>query len=366
MATTCRDPEEARDKLTENLSSTSENKILRQITLASIQASVSAARKLLTETQDMVDQLIDGLDQPTDSIRKTVIQSIPRWHFPMLNDFDRNQAFSTALKRVVPVGAHVLDIGSGTGLLAMMAAKTGAASVTTCEANPLLAELSRQIIAQHGLSEVITVIPKNSTDLLIGVDLPRRVDLIVSEIVDCGLVGEGVLPTIRHAREYLLVPGGRLLPESARMVGALVDSAAIDKLNHVRTAAGFDIGLFNEVATKGHFPVRLSTWPHRLLSRPMELVSFDFAADPLSDDHVALDIPVSVAGQAHAMIAWFEMTLGGGVLLRNSPDNSTSHWMQACIPFPSPVSVQAGESIELLLSWQQDRLSVQHLATFRL
>jgi type II protein arginine methyltransferase len=52
------------------------------------------------------------------------------------------------------------------------------------------------------------------------------------------------------------------------------------------------------------------------------------------------------------------MDLGAGVVLRNSPDNVGSHWMQALIPFPQPVEVATGATISVELCWDVDRLSV--------
>ena len=154
----------------------------------------------------------------------------------------------------------MLDIGSGSGLLAMVAIRAGASRVYTCEENPLLAEIARQVISGYGMSDVITVLDKRSTDLVVGRDLDHRVDVVELEIVDCGLIGEGLLPTIRHARQHLLAPGG-LIPRSARLRGALINSQVIIGLNQVQDAAGFDVSLMNTFATRGHFPVRLSTWP---------------------------------------------------------------------------------------------------------
>ncbi len=318
--------------------------------LDSAQQSMDLVRALLQPNQRNGDR--------ADIALSSAIPTVPRWHFAMLNDLERNEAFAVALEKVVPSGAHVLDIGSGTGLLAMMVARAGAASVTTCEQNPTLAELARQIIAKHGLSDVITIVPKMSTDLVVGVDLPRKADLIVSEIVDCGLVGEGILPTIRHAREHLLAPGGTLLPESARIFGTLVDSVAVDRLNRVQFAGGFDVELLNGLATRGHFPVRLPTWPHRLLSSATELCSFDFASGSLADGSTDVDIDVTESGNAHGLAVWFDLSLGGGIVLRNSPDNLGSHWMQAFVPFDEPVELAAGERVRLEFCWQGTRLSV--------
>ncbi|MET0763900.1 MAG: 50S ribosomal protein L11 methyltransferase [Blastococcus sp.] len=295
---------------------------------------------------------------PAAAIRGIGLPTVPRWHFAMLNDARRNAAFDRALRHVVRPGDHVLDIGSGTGLLAMMAVRAGASRVTTCEENPLLAEIARETVLQHGLGHRITVVAKRSTDLVLGEDLPGRADLVVSEIVDCGLIGEGVLPTLRHARSALLAPGGRLLPESARLVGCLVESDALSALNRVGEAGGYDVSLLNRLATGGHFPVRLNTWPHRLLSEPVELVRFDFARDRLEDGAAELTFPVRHDGDVHGVVAWFEMDLGAGVRLDNRPAGSSTHWMQAFVALDEAVSVRTSERMSLTLQWADQQLSV--------
>lgn len=331
-----------------------------KLDIASVLAQLDDVQQALSTTRDILEQMVDGTPTKPAPIHRSAIRTVPRWHFPMLNDVERNDAFVVALERTVRPGAHVLDIGSGTGLLAMMAVQAGAGKVTTCEANPLLAEIARQVIEAHGLSDVITVVPKMSTALRVGEDLDQPVELVVSEIVDCGLIGEGLLPTIRHARAHLLRPGGQLLPRAATLRGALVDSAAVSRLNRVSTAAGFDLRLLNGVATQGHFPVRLSTWPHRLLSDDVELAAFDLMRDPLVDeDQRTAQLPVATDGLAHGVVAWFELELGGGVVLRNSPDNLGSHWMQAFVPFDNPLKVWAGSVVEITLRWQAERLSAQ-------
>lgn len=334
-----------------------------RLALASILTQVHEMERYVTVTKALIERMMAGSYQVDELVTGTAVQTVPRWHFAMLNDIERNDAFAKALEQVVEPGSHVLDIGSGTGLLAIMAVRAGAEKVTTCEVNPILAEIAREIVMRHGMAGVISVIGKRSTDLQVGVDL-EPADLVISEIVDCGLIGEGLLPTVRHARTHLLRPGGKLLPSHARLFGALLDSPVVANLNSVGTSAGLDLRPFNLVATQRHFPVRLSTWPHRLLSRPAELVSFDLVRDPLQDGRAQVEIPVTATGHAHGLVAWFEMELCAGVLLRNSPDRAGSHWMQAYLPFPSPVPVRAGRSLDLAVGWREEKLFVE-IATDR-
>ncbi|TSB26002.1 50S ribosomal protein L11 methyltransferase [Streptomyces benahoarensis] len=329
-----------------------------RLALASLQAQAQTLNELIRTTVDALASPQAAPVPGTRAFAEIAQRTVPRWHFAMLNDTARNEALATAVRRAIPPGATVLDIGSGTGLLAMAAVRAGAAHVYTCEGNPLLAEIARQIIAEHGMSDSITVLTKFSTAIEVGRDLPRRADVLISEIVDCGLIGEGLLPTVRHAREHLLAPGGVMMPVSARLHGQLVDSPAMVNLNRVHEAHGFDVSLMETVATRGHFPVRMHTWPHRLLSDPFEMVAFDLAHDPLLPGSRRLTVPVTTDGRAHGLLSWFSLKLYDGLDLCNAPDNPESHWMQALLLFDKPASVTAGESLDMELRWTETQLTV--------
>lgn len=326
-----------------------------RLLVSTLRAQCDEIARIATAASKMLDRL--GSAAPTDEIVTDDVRNlIPRWHFAMLNDHERNDALAVALERQIVPGSRVLDIGSGTGLLAMMAIRAGAAHVTSCETNPVLAEIARQIVADHGMSDVISIVTTHSTDLVIGRDLRAPVDFLVSEIVDCGLVGEGLLPTISHARTHLLAPGGQMLPRSARLLGCLLDTPVAATLNQAGTAGGFDVRQLNSVATRGHFPVRLGTWPHRILSEVVELARFDLMDGPLDDGGAEVPLTVAEPGTAHALVAWFELDLGGGVTIRNSPDNIRSHWMQALVPFGASLPVAGGDRVAVTLTWHDNRL----------
>lgn len=329
-----------------------------RLMLASLQARLDDISRGTARAQEALSRIYEEPGASGDLI-ELASTTVPRWHFAMLNDFERNHAFAAAIERRIRPGSHVLDIGSGTGLLAMMAADAGARRVTTCEANPLLAEIARQVIAEHGKSDIIKVIAKKSFDLVVGRDLAEPADLIISEIIDCGLVGEGLFPTIRHARSSLLAEDGELLPKTARIYGALLESHVVAGLNRVSTVGGYDVRRLNVTATRGHFPVRLDTWPHRILSNSTRIAAFDLREDSLADDHKMVPFRVTADGIIHAIVAWFEVDLDEKTTLCNAPHNVSSHWMQALVPLREPVPVVVGSTLAVDIHWQGGRLTAR-------
>lgn len=152
---------------------------------------------------------------------------VAEWHFPMMNDVRRNTAYETALGAALKKGGTVLEIGSGSGLLAMIAARQGATQVITCEEIPVLARKASEIIKRNGLSDRIKVINKKSSELVVGKDFPERADVLVAEIFDNGLIGERAIASYTHAKQHLLKPGAQLIPCGARVIGMCIESKEI-------------------------------------------------------------------------------------------------------------------------------------------
>jgi predicted RNA methylase len=312
------------------------------------QHELARANDLIQKFLGESDPQIDPHPESPIGIRRDALRElVPRWHFAMLNDRKRNQLFESAIEDCVHPGDHVLDIGSGSGLLAMMAARHGAGRVTSCEFVPPVARAAEHIVAKNGFSDVIDIVNKRSDELDGCADLPKPVDVIVTEIVDCGLVGEGILPTLRHAREHLLKPGGVIIPQAARVMAAPIDSLPIWQLNKVDNACGFDVSHFNEFATSRYFQVRLPYWTHRKLAAPSPVLSFDFLNDPLEAGERTVRIPIGHDGTCHGIAFWFELDLGNKQVLSNHPDGQHTHWLQAFQCFTEPVPVKAGSALPL-------------------
>ena len=186
-------------------------------------------------------------------------QVVPLWHVPMMNEEERNRPYYEALKAWVSPGATVFEVGTGSGLLAMMAARLGAAKVYTCEAVPIVAQAACRIVERNNLQDKIQVLPKPSYTVRVGEDMPQRADVLLHEVFSSELLGEHVLPAIEDAKARLLKPGGKVLPCSASIMIALVGGDELGKELYVESAFGFDLRPFNEINPKsGRFTAR--TW----------------------------------------------------------------------------------------------------------
>ena len=157
----------------------------------------------------------------------------------MRDDEMRTRAYLSAIERHAP-GKLCLDIGTGAlALLAIIAARAGAEHVFAIEANAEAAAAARQTVAAEGLEAQITVIEGYSTD----VTLPRRVDLLLHEIIGEIASAEGVVAAVLDAGERHLRSGAAApvsIPARARTLLAPCEfpgSEYFDALPHPMLAA---------------------------------------------------------------------------------------------------------------------------------
>lgn len=274
-------------------------------------------------------------------------QIVPRWHFEMLNDEQRNAAFQRALTNAITPDTIVLDIGSGTGLLAMMSARAGAKETITCEMVPQLAELARDTVALNGLADRIVTLDKKSTTLAIGNQMVHKANLLVTETVDCGLLGEGIVHSIAHAKANLLTENAQIVPSAATVYAMVVESPRLRNLNFAQSAAGFDVSLINRYATAMYFPVRLDAFEYTPLTDPFEVFHFDFVNGTIAGDRKTIDVRARRDGVAQCIIFWFNMQLDPQNSISNEP-GSTTHWEQAlqCLDREVPIHAENTLTIE--------------------
>lgn len=264
------------------------------------------------------------------------MNKIPTWHFGMLNDQARNQAFHAAIRDVVDENTKMVDLGAGTGLLSILASQAGANAISAYEANPHMAHVAAEVIKRANASNV-TLHAMMSTEMTLGPT--ERANCLVTETFDCAVIGEGIIPTLRHARANLLDADYKSIPQSITLRGRLLASSQIRSLNEVADAEAVDVRPLNTLQTRGHFPVRLQTWQHEYMSNEVDILHLDLQQEPDVDAEINVEVIVRRTGVVHGLICWFNMQLTPRVTLSTEP-GVPSHWMQAFVPLPEPLRVQ--------------------------
>jgi type III protein arginine methyltransferase len=280
---------------------------------------------------------------------------VPGWYFPMVRDSVRNRAYEMALRRAIRPGCCVLDIGAGTGLLAMMAARAGAAAVVTCEANPTVAAVVTEIIGRNHLADRVRVVAKHSADLEIGVDLTGPADVVVWDALSNNMIGAGALPTMEQAVRRLMRPGAPAIPARGVVRVALAEDREAPRLMHI--VEGFDLSTFNRLAPSSY---QISVGSERLMLRsaPGDLFRFDFeSGGPFPEARTAVALS-SAGGSVNGIVQWvgFEMDEEGWY--ENLPRvGAISAFAALFYPLRRPVELAAGDT--LTVCGTHDRLSLR-------
>ncbi|CAI5536245.1 unnamed protein product [Closterium sp. Naga37s-1] len=268
----------------------------------------------------------------------------------------------------------VLDVGTGSGILAIWAAQAGARRVYAVEATDM-AQHAETLARANGVAERVTVLQGSMED----VQLPEKVDVIISEWMGYFLVRESMLDSVLVARDRWLKPGGSLFPSHARMWVAPVHSSLWEgRMGEFRSSMGdwrsfvrgtredygVDMAVLDQTyeAEQQKYFLQTGCWeslyPSQVLGRPVMIREIDCATATVADvEEVKAHFTTRAFAADKAVNAiggWFDVLFKGSatdpteheVQLTTAPSvDEGTHWGQQVFLLAHPLHVREGDEV---------------------
>lgn len=276
----------------------------------------------------------------------------------MLQDSIRTTTYQQAILANGPsdfVGKVVLDVGCGSGILSFFAAQAGAKRVYAVDAAKPMARCARRIAEANGYSAVKVLEGK-----IEEVELPEKVDVVISEPIGVLLLHERMCESFLYARDRWLKEGGRMFPASGTIYLAPFTDAAgyAETLNKARfwqssNFYGVDISCLSRDALEHYFaqPVVGGFDGNSLLAPPfLHAVSFETARiEDIQRVSIPLVFSSQFTGVIHGIAGWFDLCFSGEttgpLVLNTSPLHDRTHWHQVRFFLKDPMAVNQGQQI---------------------
>jgi protein arginine N-methyltransferase 1 len=266
----------------------------------------------------------------------------------MIADKVRMDPYVYALKAMIGPDSVVLDIGTGTGMHALLACKFGARKVYAVEPNDAI-HLARELARENGFVDRIEFFQDVSTH----VSLPEKADVIVSDLRGVlPLYGQHI-PAIIDARERHLALGGILIPKRDTIWVSLVETSKV--YNELIGPWDYPYGMSMKRAKQ----IVLNDWSEEntdtfnkssLLMEPQIWTVLDYVSIENPDVSPSPTIQSATrGGTAHGLLMWFDGDIAEGIHVFNGPGPEKVARVYGCGFFPllEPVSIDKGDTIKL-------------------
>jgi protein arginine N-methyltransferase 1 len=258
-----------------------------------------------------------------------------------LSDTLRVDTLSRAVSATVRHGDVVVDLGTGTGLLAFLACRAGARHVYAIELSGMI-EIARELAVANGFADRVTFVHQHSFEA----ELPEAADVLVADLVGGMGFEAGLFQSYADARRFLK-PGARTVPKRVTLGVAPVEAGSL--FDEVQFWSRGFAGLDSEPVLKW---ARNTGYP-RLLD-PSAVLSSDpvtVQTDPLSGPRLIRLRGTSTIerdGTMHGIGGWFDAELAEGIRLTNAPRAAVRlNRRNVFLPLNAPVPVQRGDRVDM-------------------
>lgn len=280
-------------------------------------------------------------------------------HEEMLKDEVRTETYRKAIVNNPKLfkGKVVLDVGCGTGILSMFAAKAGAARVIGVDCSAII-DRAKQIVKENELDSVITLIKGKVEEIKLP-DGIEQVDVIISEWMGYCLLYETMLPTVLYARDKWLKKDGVLMPDRAVMYMTGIEDRKYreSKIDWWKNVYGFDMSVMMEIARK---EVLIDTCDRQqVCCKASELKVFDLYTVKEEDLNFSVNTVVQAMRNEyiHGLVVYFRCDFSktqGNIRFSTSPFDEYTHWKQAIFYLKDYITICPGEKIKIEFGMKQN------------
>lgn len=282
------------------------------------------------------------------------------YHRTLIADAVRNAAFRDAMAKLITPGkTAVADIGAGTALLGLIAAKLGAKEVFLYEAAEV-AGVAHEVLKVNRAKQC-HLMPCHSTEM----DDPPKVDLVVSETLGNYALEENIIATLDDARRRHLKPGGTIIPNRITQYIVPVISDRIYRELTVWNETGLAIDLspcrtmsLNNVYVRTFNTDELLDGGRAAKAWDVVDLSRDKRGSRKGEATFKIASPTTIYGFAY----WWSADLAEGIALSTSPSAPKTHWEQLFFPLATPIEVGPQQSVVVSLRSQSSEEAGTHLA----
>ncbi len=264
----------------------------------------------------------------------------------MIADRVRMDAYAAALKASVRPGAVVIDIGTGTGICALLACQLGARHVYALEVNPAIV-VARAIAADNGYADRITFVQQLST----AWQPPELADVIVSDLRGVLPLAGAHIPSIVDARTRLLKPGGIQIPIRDSLWANVVHAPRTHaRLTRIWSHNRFGLDMSAALGLTVNQWVKAADRDVGALSEPVLGGVLDYSTLTSPNARLAFAWQAPRPGVAHGFVMWFDAEILDGIGFSNAPDQPPAIYGRVFFPWPGAVTLDGGEAIEVAVA----------------
>ncbi|KAK2587422.1 hypothetical protein KPH14_003135 [Odynerus spinipes] len=266
-------------------------------------------------------------------------------HHEMLTDKIRTETYRDALltNSIRFNDCVMLDVGCGTGILSMFAAKSGCRKVISVDQSDVIYH-AMDIVRENNLDNIITLKKGRLEDITLE---EEKVDVIISEWMGYFLLFEGMLDTVVYARDHYLVANGVLMPNRCSMsiVGSGDTQRYVDLIDYWSNVYGFKMSCMKGEVLKE--PSIEICRPEYIITTAAEIQTFDLYT--VTTDCVNFSAPfnltVKKTGSLTALVGYFDVffDLENSVSFSTGPHAPPTHWKQTVFSLKEPISITEGE-----------------------